>query len=82
MVNVLEELELDRVAEPLGRLEAVEDDAPASADEVLVEEPDGAAEDPRQVRLPLVPLLGLDVAARDASPAAARSGGSSRRSAG
>ena len=50
MVDVLEELELDRVAEPLGRLQPVEDDAAAPAGEVLVEEPHGAAEDPRQVR--------------------------------
>ena len=70
MVDVLEELELDRFAEPLGRLESVEDDAAAAAGEMLVEETDGAAEDPRQVALPFVPLLVLEVPARDATPAA------------
>ena len=70
VVDVLEEVELDRVAEPLGRLQAVEDDAAATAGEVLIEETHGAAEDPRQVRFPLVPLLVLDVPARDSTPAA------------
>ena len=70
MVDVLEELELDRVAEPIGRLESVEDDAAATPGEVLVEEADGASEGPGQVRFPFVPLVGLDVAARDPTPAA------------
>ena len=69
MVDVLEEVELDRVAEPLGRLQSVEDDAAATASEVLIEETHRAAEDPRQVRFPLMPLLVLDVPARDSTPA-------------
>ena len=70
MVDVLEELELDRFAEPIGRLQAVEDDPPAAAGEMLVEEADRTSEDPRQVALPFVPLLGLEIAARDPSAAA------------
>ena len=68
VVDVLEELELDRVAEPLGRLEAVEDHAPDSPGEVLVEEADRAPEDPRQLRLPFVPGFGIEV--RPAHPPA------------
>ena len=70
VVDVLEELELDRVAESLGRLQSVEDDPTAPAGEMLIEEAGGAAEDPRQVALPFVPLLGLEIAARDPSAAA------------
>ena len=69
MVDVLEELELDRFAEPIGRLQSVEDDPPAAAGEMLVEVADGASEDPCQVALPFVPLVGLEVAARDPTPA-------------
>ena len=61
VVDVFEELELDRLAEPLGRLEAVEDDPAGTACEVLIEKPGRAAEDPRQVGLPFVPLVGLEV---------------------
>ena len=70
MVNVLEELELDRLAEAIGRLQSVEDDPAASPREMLVEVADGTSEDPCQVALPFVPLIGLEVAARD-PPAAA-----------
>ena len=62
MVEVLEELELDRVGEPLGRLDPVDDDPRESPDEVLVEEADRVAEDPGQVGLPGVPVVGLEVA--------------------
>ena len=66
VVEVLEELELDRLGEPLGRLDPVDDDPPRAADEVRVEERDRVAEDPGQVGLPGVPVVGLEVAAGDA----------------
>ena len=80
MVDVLEELELDRFAEPLGRLEPVEDDAPGAPREVLIEEAGRAAEDSREVGLPFVPLVGLEV--RRGSPGGRRdrSDESNRRS--
>ena len=71
VVEVLEELELDRLGEPLGRLDAVDHDPARAADEVLVEEADREPEDPGQVGLPGVPVVGLEVAA---GHAAARAG--------
>ena len=70
VVEVLEELELDRVGEPLGRLDPVDDDPARAPDEVLVEEGDRAAEDAGEVGLPGVPVVGLEVAAGHAAAGA------------
>jgi hypothetical protein len=81
VVDVLEEFELDGFAEAFGRLQSVEDDAASPAGEVLIKETDGAAVNPGQVALPLVPLVGFEVVARYARPRG-RWDGNNRRSPG
>ncbi len=67
MIEVLEELELDRVAEPLRRLDSIDDDPAHPSDEIRVKVADRRAQDPRQVGLPGVPVVRLQVAAGDAT---------------
>src|SRR5262245_43402328 len=62
VIKILKELELDRLTEPFGGFDAVDDDAAGASNKVFVEESHGLAEDPRQLRLPLVPEVGIEVA--------------------
>ena len=62
LVEVLEELELDRLGKALGRLDPVDDDPLHPPDELGVEVARRRAEDAGQVRLPGVPLVGFEVA--------------------
>ena len=68
LVEVLEELELDRLREPLGRFDAVDDDSTRTPDEPGIEEFDRLPEDPRQVGFPGVPVVRLQVAPGHAPP--------------
>ena len=64
MIDVLEQLELDRVAGPVDRLDAVDHRPPHAADEIAVEEGDRGREPPGQLGLPVVPGVEIQVAAR------------------
>src|SRR5262249_8528941 len=70
VIEVLEELELDRLAEPLRRLDPVDDHPATAADEVRVEKSSRDSEDAGQVGLPGVPVVGVEVAAGDATAGA------------
>ena len=61
MVEVLEKLELDRLGEPLGGLDAIDDDTAAASDKLAIEEGDGTSQDPGEIGLPDVPLVGVEV---------------------
>jgi len=61
VIDVLEQLDLDRVAGAIDRLDAVDHDAAHAAHETAVEERDRAAEPPSQLGLPVVPGLEVHV---------------------
>src|ERR1700722_19642048 len=61
VVDVLEKLELDRLAEPFDRLQSVKYDATRPSRELLIEKPGGTPKNAREFGLPFVPLLGLQV---------------------
>ena len=67
VIDVFEQLELDRFAGPLGRLDAVDHHAPRAADEVAVEEIDRQFQLGRQLGLPVVPGVEAQIALRDAA---------------
>src|SRR5262249_10609459 len=62
--------EMDRFAETANRLDAVEHHAAGAADEVLIKESGSTAEYSGEVRLPLVPLVGIDIGPGHAPPGA------------
>src|SRR6478752_3784201 len=70
MVEVLEELELDRLRESLGRLDAIDHHPARPSDKPRVEIRGGRAEHAREVGLPRVPVVRFEVAARDATAGA------------
>src|SRR3954471_5606820 len=70
VVEVLEELELDRFAEPFGGLDPVDHDPSRAADEMFIEKINRLTEDSRQICLPGMPVVGIEVAAGDATAGA------------
>ena len=67
VVDVLEQLDLHRVAGPIDRLDAVDDHPADAADEVAIEKSDGGGEPACQFGLPVVPCLEIQVAPGDAA---------------
>ena len=59
MIDVFEQLDLDRVAGPVDRLDPVDDRAADAADEIAVEEGDRSSQSPRQFCLPVLPAVKL-----------------------
>ena len=64
MVDVVEQLELDRVARPLDRLDAIDHRAAHAADEIVVEKGDRGVQPPGQLRLPLPPGVEIEIGPR------------------
>ncbi len=69
MIDILEQLDLHRIARPIDRLDAVDHRPAHAADEVAVEEGDRRVQPPGQFGLPIVPGVEIHVLPRD--PAAA-----------
>ena len=63
VVDVLEQLDLHRIAGPIDRLDAIDHRPSHAADEVAVEEGDRGVQPPGQLRLPIVPGVEIHVAA-------------------
>ena len=61
VIDVFEQLELDRFARPVGRLDAIDDHPADSADEIGVEKRDRRFQLGGQLRLPIVPSVELHV---------------------
>ena len=70
VVHVVEDVHLERVALPVDRFDAVHDAPSHALGEVPVEEGDGLLQFAIEVRLPLLPRLGVDVLPRDPPTAA------------
>ena len=64
VVDVLEHLDLDRIARPVHRLDAVDHRAPGPADEVAVEKRDRRAELSGDLGLPIAPGVGVEALPR------------------
>ena len=65
MVDVLEQLELDRLAWPLDRLHAVDDRPTDAANEMAVEEVDRGRQMLCQFGFPVEPVVETEIALRD-----------------
>ena len=69
MINILEEVDLHRIAGPIDRLDAIDHRPSHAADEVAVEEGDRGVQPAGQFGLPIVPGVEIHVLPRDAAAA-------------
>lgn len=67
VIDVLEQVELNRFAGAISRLDAVDHNATTAVDEVAVEEGDGGAEARVELGLPVLPVVPIEVAASNAA---------------
>jgi hypothetical protein len=68
VIDVFEQVELDGFAGAVGGLDSIDDDAPHAADEIAIEERDGGLQSGVELRLPVPPLVPIEIAARHAPP--------------
>ena len=62
MVDVFEQVKLDRLGRPVHRFDAVDHDAAAALHEVAVKEGNGRPQPGIQLGLPLVPIVPVEIA--------------------
>src|SRR5262245_50156287 len=67
VIDVFEQIELNRLAGPIGWLNAVDDHATHAADEVAVEECDRGSQTRVQLGLPVTPIIPIEIPSRDAA---------------
>ena len=66
VIDVFEQVELNRFAGPIGRLDAVDHDPPHAADEIAVEKGDRGPQPGVQLGLPVAPVVPVQIAPRHA----------------